>query len=1063
MKVLKVSELEDLILKNASKINLTRGKDIIASKKLSKLNVHKVGKEYNIYGNFKNDKNSFMYNPHMKINLMDKKITYAKCGCEMFSEVHGERGIYLCEHLVAIGLSFVNTIKVKLNAKTQKMNNTKDDKIILQYLKDIMCKEDSLYKKEKLTINVSIKENLSNKETFTLSFFVGNSSMYPVININDFVYSVIKMKEYYIGKGLVYKPENYYFDEEDMKLIEYLYEYCLIYKNEKNNMTLDINKEVIGRLLIKLGNKKIKFVYGYQTYTSEIINHMMPVSFTLKTLGDNYVLTTKKDFPLPLNEREDVFLFDRKIYIPNSKQKEVYKLLRKELKEKGRLIFSNAISSYELLNLVESLKLICNDINLDKAIIEKLDSVLKIEFNFEKDNDKLCCNVFLKYDGKKISYEEALKSDDEVIKNSRKLLYIELELNKSLFFYRNGRFVFSGSDDEYYNFLKEKIDQYGTFAEINIDERCKKYFSLNKDISIDVDLKENKDENFKFSFNMQDIDHDNFMKIIEGYKEKKSYIKLNDGIYIDLKDPQLIKFIKLLESLNIDLNEKRDSYLIELNKIQYLCSKLDESPLYNIRNKDVVYKIIERLEHLKDAEFNVPKDLKCTLRNYQINGFKWLKSLAYLNLGGILSDEMGLGKTVQIISFLLSEKNKQSLVIIPTSLLYNWVNEFNKFAPDLNIKVVHGNATERKNIIDEYENHDVLLTTYGTIRNDHELYENKLFDYIILDEGQNINNHKAAITQIIKELKGKSRFILTGTPIENNLLELWSLFDFIMPGYLYSKEEFSSKFMTRGSDNMDELKSLINPYILRRTKKDVALELPKKHEENLLVNLTEDQEALYKTYISDVKNKIKNNEINNNVTLFSYLTKLRMICLDPSIMVEDYMGGSVKIETAKKIIFDKMDSHKILLFSQFTSVLKKLKIELERENIDYCYLDGSISSKNRMKLVNEFNNEEKKRVFLISLKAGGTGLNLMSADIVIHFDPWWNPSIHEQASDRAHRIGQRNTVEVIKLVARDTIEEKIVMLQEDKKYLISEVISGELKEDNIMHKLNKDEILKLFY
>lgn len=1063
MEVLKVSELEDLVLKNASKINLNMGKEILSSKRLNKLNVHKVGNEYNIYGSFKNEKNSFMYNPHMKINLIEKKITYAKCGCEMFNEVHVGHGIYLCEHLVAIGLSFTNAIKAKLNMKTQKKDEIKDDKSILDGLKDIINDKELLNKKEKLSINISIKENLYDKETFTISLFAGSNNMYPIVDINDFVNSVINKKEYYIGKGLVYKPNNYYFSEEDMKLVEYLYEYSLIYKNEKNNITLNINKEVIGRLLNKLHNKKIKFVYNYQTYISEVIRDMMPISFTLKTMGNNYILTTKKDFPIPLNQKEDVFLFDRKLYIPNSKQNEIYNLLRRELKQKGKLIFSKNTSSYELLNLVEALKVICSDINLDVSIIEKLDSVLNIEFNFEKYDDNLCCNVFLKYDNKKISYEEALKSNDEIIKNSKKLLYIECELNKSLFFYRNGRFIFSGSDDEYYEFLKEKINTYKEFAVININKRCEKYFSLNKDLLIDIDLKESKDEKFKFSFNIQNINNEEFMRIANGYKEKKSYIKLNDGTYIDLKDPKLIKFMKLLESLNIDVNENKDSYYIEINKMQYLCNKLDESNLYNIRNKDVINKISRRLDNLKDTEFTIPKNLNCTLRNYQISGFKWLKSLAYLNLGGILSDEMGLGKTVQVISFLLSESGKKSLVIVPTSLLYNWVNEFNKFAPDLNIKVVHGNAKERKSIIDEYESYDVLLTTYGTIRNDADLYCDKLFDYIILDEGQNINNHKAAITKTIKQLKGKSKFILTGTPIENNLLELWCLFDFIMPGYIYSKEEFSSRFMSKNTDNMDELKSLISPYILRRTKSDVALELPEKKEDTFLVTLTEDQDALYKAYITNVKNKIKNDEINNSITLLSYLTKLRMICLDPSIMVEDYNGKSIKIETAKSIIFNKMHSHKILLFSQFTSVLKKLKIELERENIEYCYLDGNTSSKNRMKLVDEFNNDDKKRVFLISLKAGGTGLNLVSADIVIHFDPWWNPSIHEQASDRAHRIGQKNTVQVIKLVAKNTIEEKIVILQEDKKSLINEVISGDLKEDNIIHKLNKDEIIELFY
>jgi SNF2 family DNA or RNA helicase len=283
-----------------------------------------------------------------------------------------------------------------------------------------------------------------------------------------------------------------------------------------------------------------------------------------------------------------------------------------------------------------------------------------------------------------------------------------------------------------------------------------------------------------------------------------------------------------------------------------------------------------------------------------------------------------------------------------------------------------------------------------------------------------------------------------------------------MPGYLYSKKEFSSKFIKQEDKFIEELKILINPYILRREKNDVMKEIPEKIETKFLVEMTEPQSKLYKTFIKDIQDNIKNpNMEKNNITIFSYLTKLRQICLDPSVIFDEYSGGSGKINIAKELILQNIEEHKILLFSQFTSVLGKLSEELISQNIRYSYLDGNTASKDRVNLVDEFNKNKDIRVFLISLKAGGTGLNLTSADIVIHFDPWWNLSVEDQATDRAHRIGQKHVVEVIKLIAKDTIEEKIILLQDDKKELINNVITGELKQGNIINKITNKEMLNL--
>ena len=316
---------------------------------------------------------------------------------------------------------------------------------------------------------------------------------------------------------------------------------------------------------------------------------------------------------------------------------------------------------------------------------------------------------------------------------------------------------------------------------------------------------------------------------------------------------------------------------------------------------------------------------------------------------------------------------------------------------------------------------DVIVTTYGLIKNDYEYYKEKEFDFCIIDEAQNIKNSKAQNTKYVKAIKAGCRIALSGTPMENNLMELWSIFDYIMPGYLLSEAKFKEKYLKE--DMYDELKELIKPFILRRLKKDVIDELPNKIEKKFMV--------------------------------FSYLTKLRQLCLDPSLILDDYVGRSAKIEAALNIVnMAIVENRKVLIFSQFTSVLQKLGDELSEKNIGYLYLDGSTKANKRVEMVKEFNESEELKIFLISLKAGGTGLNLTSSDLVLHFDPWWNPAIEDQATDRAHRIGQQNIVEVIKLIAKDSVEENIIRL--------NKVISGEEIGSNVIGKLSRDEIIDLF-
>ena len=461
----------------------------------------------------------------------------------------------------------------------------------------------------------------------------------------------------------------------------------------------------------------------------------------------------------------------------------------------------------------------------------------------------------------------------------------------------------------------------------------------------------------------------------------------------------------------------------------------------------------------QNKDIKVPENLKATLRDYQIDGFEFFNTLANYNFGGVLADEMGLGKTVQTLAFLLFQKGKRSIVITPTSLIFNWKSEFEKFTPDIKLGIAYGNKITREKILENINEYDIILTSYGTYKNDIDKYENLKFDFCIIDEAQNIKNPDSIITNAIKKINAEVKFALTGTPVENNLTELWSIFDFVMPGYLYSKHKFE-KIFANSDKNSSQLKNLIKPFMLRRTKKEVMDELPDKIEQKFYVELEKEHKRAYKSFVNLIKRRIlENNE--DNITVFSYLTKLRQLSIAPEIIVKNYKGKNSKLEILMNIIKSNK-TRKILVFSQFTKVLGLIGNRLNEENISYSYIDGKTDAKKRLALVEEFNNTDKNKVFLISLKAGGTGLNLTSASMVIHFDPWWNPAVEDQASDRAHRIGQKNVVDVIKLISKDTVEEKVIEMQEIKKDLIEDIINSNLESSTALKKLSRDEIIDLF-
>ena len=418
------------------------------------------------------------------------------------------------------------------------------------------------------------------------------------------------------------------------------------------------------------------------------------------------------------------------------------------------------------------------------------------------------------------------------------------------------------------------------------------------------------------------------------------------------------------------------------------------------------------------------------------------------------------------------ENRKSSLVVSPSSLTLNWQNEANKFAKDLKTLVIRGSLQERKEKIKEIDNYDLVITSYDLLKRDIELYEERgyIFKYVIADEAQYLKNSNTQNAKCIKKINSNTRFALTGTPIENSLAELWSIFDFIMPGYLFTYRKFKNMYETpivKDNDEsaMKKLKMLIEPFILRRNKKEVLTELPDKTVTILNNEMNEEQKNLYLTYLLRAKQELTeqidlNGFEQSHMQILAALTRLRQICCHPGLFIGNYKQGSSKLEQCIEIIEEGAEAgHKILVFSGYTSMFDFIEKELKARKIKYFKLTGATKVDERIELVDEFNENKEIKVFLISLKAGGTGLNLTGADMVIHYDPWWNVSTENQATDRAYRIGQKNNVQVYKLITKNSIEEKIYELQAKKASLANTMLDT---KTSFINKLSKEDIMKLF-
>ena len=636
-------------------------------------------------------------------------------------------------------------------------------------------------------------------------------------------------------------------------------------------------------------------------------------------------------------------------------------------------------------------------------------------------------------------------------------------------------FILSHNEDMLYQLISSGLQRLSEYMSIYTTEdfRGMKVVS-SPSVSVGVALKS---DLLELQIHSDEMSREELAYLLTRYDRKKKYVRLKNGDFLDVREDGLGLLAEISEDLRLtESGLKKGHVNVPKYRAMYLDAALKSNQELSVEKNREFKGMVRNMKTIEDSDYEVPDSLRSIMRGYQKSGFLWLKTLRENGFGGILADDMGLGKTLQVISLLLSEQESakagerewhRSLIVCPASLVYNWQKEISRFAPQIKTTLVTGLATERQRIVRHTKEGEVLITSYDLLKRDVELYRDMVFAIQVIDEAQYIKNPGTQAAKGVKQITAGFKLALTGTPIENRLSELWSIFDYLMPGFLYTyqrfREEIEIPIVVNGDENrMQRLQRMIRPFILRRLKGEVLRDLPAKLEENVFAKLEGEQLALYDAHVQRMKESLEGKSEkefrSEKIQILAELTRLRQICCDPGLLFEGYKGESAKAQMCMELIENAVGAgHKVLLFSQFTSMLERLAAGLKKAGIDYYMLTGSVGKEKRMQMVESFN-EDDVPVFCISLKAGGTGLNLTAADIVIHYDPWWNVAVQNQATDRAHRIGQKHVVTVYKLVSDGTIEEKIIAIQERKKELAKQVLEGE-GMDSVS--FTKEEILEL--
>ncbi|PPA90305.1 DEAD/DEAH box helicase [Brevibacillus laterosporus] len=902
------------------------------------------------------------------------------------------------------------------------------------------------------------------KYMFGLELKLGPKRLYVVKNIREFLGRMDRREGVLFSKHFAYDPEHHSFQKENDEVLRQLIQISQnekMYRDTWNNFVHANSKSGDRMLLIPpfswepllallMKAPLVKLGQGERLFDGiHLSDEPLPLQFEFdQAQSEGYQLDIQGLDKLTVMESYGVVLSEGKLI---KLQHEHCKRLI-ELKNLLETSHQNQvqIKKEQMEPFMEKvipglIKL--GSVHIAQAVSEQIvQTPLRARLYLDRVRDRLLAGLEFQYGDIVINPLEGTsrkKDTDPILMRDGDQERRILELMEKSSFVMTEAGYFMDDEEAEYEFLYHVVPQLEKLLKVYATTAVKVRLHTGHTppkVSVDVD---DRMQWLEFNFDMAGIPDSDVRKLLKSLEEKRKYYRLPNGALLPLESVEFQEISNFMDEIGIRMEEWKEANLrLPLVRGLHLIDSQERGK--NVKLGKSFRRLIENIRNPDNLDFPVPDSLAHVLRDYQVYGFQWMKTLAHYHFGGILADDMGLGKTVQSIAFIASvlpdirEQGMPALIVCPASLVYNWRNELKRFAPEIRTVIADGSRMERSSIIRDASKVDVIITSYPLLRRDIDLYVVPMFYTLILDEAQAFKNYVTQTAQAVKEIQAKYRFALTGTPVENKLEELWSIFDAVFPELFQNRKAFHNV-------TQEMVAKRIRPFLLRRLKTDVLKELPEKIESIQASTLLPDQKKLYVAYLAKLQQETlkhldEDGFQKNKIKILAGLTRLRQLCCHPGLFVEGYSGSSAKFEQLLEIVQECLSAGKrLLVFSQFTQMLGFIGRELGYLGVPYFYLDGNTPTAERVELCSRFN-EGERDLFLLSLKAGGTGLNLTGADTVILYDLWWNPAVEQQAADRAHRIGQKNVVQVVRLVTQGTVEEKMYELQQKKKNLIDEVI-----------------------
>lgn len=992
---------------------------------------------------------------HIQVKFDNDKVKDCMCTCPYYQTMQSA-----CKHIVAVMKQRQKEIAEGENFVDE------NDKIATDLCRQFE-KARSAKQKMRAAFHIRVVSRENRQCDYTIELKLGEN--FTTVPIYRFLDAYVKGEKFRVEAGCNFVRNEYCFAEPENSVIELLAE---IYQNIRTsidgltgyNIQMSVGAYSIKRIFELLKNIDFNLSVNSVLYSEHMVRSENPDILVDVSAEDEQIYICVSESGLALVPDGSIFFYEGDVYCTDEDWRSwfmpIYNSLLNESRTQIRFKGENAVNfAAKVLPIIRNKHgVVC--CGLDDTVIN---SKPLFEVYFDKYRNGIAAVVKAVYGGVSFRIPGNGLNDGKIVVRDETAEKTVLNFFKH--FSNNGGVYLLEDNDLLYSFIAKEIRELSVYSKIYYSDAFKDVKLENK-INIKGNVRYNEKLDLLETEFQTDLSADEINGIMQAIQLKKKFYRLKDGSFLTLENNSSVNILKLLDGVEFNDGEINGSYkALPKQQLMYLLGLDDE----NSMNIEFEESFISLRERVKGIKADIPAELNGILREYQKFGVNWMKQLADMGFGGILADDMGLGKTIQVIAFAAAQKKSApSLIVTPSALVYNWDSEIKRFSPASKVLIVNGDKEDRADILKEYDEYDFVITSYPLLRRDIELYDGLRFAYCFIDEAQYIKNANTMNARSVKKISAENYFALTGTPIENSLGELWSIFDFAMHGYLGTHSEFVNRYerpAVRDGDMgaMEELKDKIKPFVLRRMKKDVLSELPEKMENTMYAELSEEQKKLYAAFVAEAKNEVlgysKTGEYaKNKLRILALLMRLRQICCHPALFDDEYKKDSGKLLMLEELLNTAISGgHRVLVFSQFTSMLDIIRKRLDKLGISYFYLDGSTPSQERSELSEKFNRGEKD-VFLISLKAGGTGLNLTGADTVIHYDPWWNPAVMDQASDRAYRIGQKRAVQVIKLAAKGTIEEKMINLQAKKRSLADGIIT--VNQTMLSH-LTKDEVLSL--